>query len=166
MTAIVYTSSTGTTEKYAKLLSEKTGIACYELSKAKLEEGTEVVYLGWVLMNEIQGLAKAREQFGELKAVGAVGMMNTEKGIGEVKEKMKIEEPFFFLPGTFNVSNLKGMYKIMMGMAVKMMKSKAKESDDPSVQKALEMFENGIDMFSEDNIEPLAQFLSGEKVEE
>ena len=166
MTAIVYTSNNGTTEKYAKALSKKTGIPYFDFTKDKIKEGTEVIYLGWVMMNEIQGLAKAREQFGSLKAVAAVGMMNTEKGIGEVKEKMNIEEPFFFLPGTFSVDNLKGMYKILMNMTVKMMKSKAKESDDPGLKRALEYFENGIDMYSEDNLAPLIAFINGETVEE
>ena len=46
------------------------------------------------------------------------------------------------------------------------MKSKAKDSDDPGVKKALEYFENGIDMYSEDNLEPLIAFINGETVEE
>ena len=44
MKAIIYTSATGHTERYAKMLSEKTGIPAYPAKEAKsaLPRGSEI----------------------------------------------------------------------------------------------------------------------------
>ena len=51
MDAIIYTTNTGSTEQYAKLLAQKTGLPAYSIAEAKKRgfAGAEVVYLGWVL---------------------------------------------------------------------------------------------------------------------
>lgn len=156
---IVYTSNAGSTERYAKMLSEKLECKAQELSKSE-NDGEEVIYLGWVMAGDIQGLSQAREKFGELKAVVAVGMMPSDESKKEVSEKNKITEPFFYLPGEFNLKNLKGMYKIMMNMMLKMMKAKVKDSDDPTDQKALELFEKGFDGVKAENLDPIVEALS------
>lgn len=162
MKMIVYTSNAGSTEKYAKMLSAKTGIPAFELSKAESADDAEVVYLGWVMAGDVQGLSKARETFGKLKAVVAVGMMPSEKSKEEVKEKNNITESFFYLPGEFNIKKLKGMYKMMMNMMLKMMKSKIKDSDDPNDQKAVELFEKGFDGVKEENLDELVALIESE----
>ncbi len=158
MKIIVYTSNAGSTERYAKMLSEKTGIPAFELSNAESTDN-EVIYFGWVMAGDIQGLSQAREKFGNIKAVVAVGMMPSEKSKEEAKGKNKITEEFFYLPGEFNIKKLKGMYKMMMNMMLRMMKSKVKESDDPNDQKALELFEKGFDGVKEENLEKLIEFI-------
>lgn len=155
---IVYTSNAGSTKRYAEMLSKRLGFEAVELSKASEESG-EAVYLGWVMAGDIQGLSEARKKFGNLKAIAAVGMMPSEKSKEEVREKNKITEPFFYLPGEFNLKKLKGMYKMMMGMMLKMMKSKVKDSDDPSDLKALELFEKGFDGVKEENLDELVEAL-------
>ena len=46
--AVVYTSNTGYTRRYAEMLGEKTGLPVYALSaaKAELARGSRVIYLG------------------------------------------------------------------------------------------------------------------------
>lgn len=155
MTAIVYTSNSGSTERYAKMLAEKTGFPCAELSKADFPSDSEIVYLGWVMAGDIQGLAEARKKFSSLKTVVAVGMMASEKSKNEAKEKNSVTEDFYYLPGEFNLKKLKGMYKMMMGMMLRMLKGKAKESNDPDDQKAVELFEKGFDGVKEENLDPI-----------
>lgn len=48
MNAIIYTTNTGSTEYYAKLLAQKTGLPVYSLAEAKKRvfAGAEVIYLG------------------------------------------------------------------------------------------------------------------------
>ncbi len=47
--AIVYTSQTGFTARYAALLAERTGLPCRPLKEAAaLPRGTAVIYLGWL----------------------------------------------------------------------------------------------------------------------
>ena len=110
----------------------------------------------------VQGLEQAREAFGSLKAVCAVGTLPGEKAEADIKEKNKITEPFFFLNGAFDLSKLKGMYKMMMGMMLRMMKSKLKESNDPDSQLILETFEKGMDFVSEENLTPILEWLNNQ----
>ena len=72
--AIVYTSATGFTARYAQLLSRKTGLPCLALERAKeLPGDTPVLYLGWLCAGGIKGLKKARKRLA-VRAVCAVGM--------------------------------------------------------------------------------------------
>lgn len=160
MRAIVYTSNAGSTKEYAEMLAAKTGIHAFELSSGEIPESAEVIYFGWVMGGDIQGLSKAREMFGTLKAVVAVGMMVSEKTKTEVSEKNAVVEPFFYLPGEFNIKKLKGMYKMMMSMMLRMMKGKVKESGDPDDKRALELFENGFNGVKEEKLELIIEFLS------
>ena len=71
--AIIYTSNTGHTEKYAMLLGEKTGLPVYSLSegKKKLSKGEKVIYFGWISAMRVKGLKEARAQY-SVEAVCAV----------------------------------------------------------------------------------------------
>lgn len=157
MALIVYTTNAGSTERYAKMLGEKTGYTVCELSKAGENSNDEVIFLGWVMAGTIQGLSEARKKFGKLKAVIAVGMMPSESSKKEAEEKNSITEPFFYLPGAFNIKKLHGMYKMMMSMMLRMMKGKVKESSDPDDKRARELFENGFDSVKEENLEPVLE---------
>lgn len=157
MALIVYTTNAGSTERYAKMLGEKTGYTVCELSKAGENSSEEVIFLGWVMAGTIQGLSEARKKFGTLKTVIAVGMMPSESSKKEAEEKNSITEPFFYLPGAFNIKKLHGMYKMMMSMMLRMMKGKVKESSDPDDKRALELFENGFDSVKEENLEPVLE---------
>ena len=159
MTAIVYCSNTGSTKRYAEALAQKTGLPCTALDKLGETQTDDVVFLGWVLGGEIQGLKKLRESGAAVKAVAAVGVMAQEAE--KVKEKnCKEDEPFFFLPGAFDMKNLHGIYKLMCGMIVKAIKAKIKDAPGAEGEKVLGFFENGVDLFSEDALQPLADYLS------
>ena len=51
MEAVVYTSNTGSTEHYAKLLGHELSASVYSVEEAgnKLPAGTEIIYLGWIM---------------------------------------------------------------------------------------------------------------------
>ena len=51
MKAIVYTTNTGNTERYAKMLGQRIGLPVYALEDAKkyLEKNTGIIYLGWIM---------------------------------------------------------------------------------------------------------------------
>ena len=111
------------------------------------------------MAGDIQGLSEARNKFGSLKAVAAVGMMPGENSKKEIAEKNAVTEPFFYLPGAFNLKKLRGMYKMMMSMMLRVMKGKVKESGDADDKRALELFENGFDAVKEENLAPVIEFL-------
>ncbi len=160
MATVVYCSNTGSAKKYAELLSERTGLTCVDISqRASLPADEEIVFIGWIMAGALQGYKEIKESFSNIKAVCGVGMMKSEKSTEEVKAKNGITEPYFFLPGDFDISKLKGMYKMMMGMMLRMMKSKVKESGNEKEAEMLKMLENGIVLFDPDEIGPVADFL-------
>lgn len=142
------------------MLSEKTGYSVYSLSDSgSVPEGSEVIFIGWVMAGAVQGLKEAREKFGALKAVVAVGMMKSEKQDADIKEKNAVTEPFFSLPGAFDMKKLTGMYKMMMGMMVRMMKSKLRDAPDDKGKEIIEKFEEGFDMTDEKHLDEIIEFL-------
>lgn len=73
MKAIIYTSNTGGTERYARLLAEQTGLPAYSLTEAKeaVPAGEDVLYLGWIMAGSVKGYGGRGERVGidQLSAV-------------------------------------------------------------------------------------------------
>ncbi len=161
MATIIYCSNTGSSKRYAELLSEKTGLPCVDYTKrAEVSADEEIIFIGWIMAGAIQGLKEVRESFSNIKAICGVGMMKGEKANEETKAKNAITEPYFFLPGDFDMSKLKGMYKMMMGMMLKMIKGKIKESGDEKAEEMIKMLENGIVLFDEAELEQVIGFIA------
>ncbi len=61
MNAIIYTTETGSTERYAKLLAHETGLPVCSLAEAKkkVPAGAGIIYLGWIMAGNIKGYAGA-----------------------------------------------------------------------------------------------------------
>lgn len=161
MSTIIYQTNTGSTKRYAEMLSEKLSLPLYPLSEAEnVSPDEEIIFLGWVMAGEIQGLSQARAKFRNIRCICAVGITNNDKNTAEVEEKNSVTEPFFTLPGDFHIDRLKGMYKMMMSMMIKMLKSKLKEKPAAESEKIMTIFENGVDQVSEDKLDGVISFLS------
>ena len=65
MNAIIYTTNTGSTERYARLLVQETGLPAYSLAEAKkrLFAGAEVIYLGWIMAGSAKGYAETAKRY-------------------------------------------------------------------------------------------------------
>ena len=120
MKAIVYTSNTGSTARYAKLLGRETGLPVYASETRNLPAGAEIIYLGWIMAGEIKGYKKAAKQY-TVQTVCGVGMGQTGTQVMEVRKKNAIPDsvPLFTLQGNFRMDRLRGVYKLMMGVMVK-----------------------------------------------
>ena len=120
MKAIVYTSNTGSTARYAKLLGRETGLPVYASETRNLPAGAEIIYLGWIMAGEIKGYKKAARQY-TVQAVCGVGMGQTGTQVMEVRKKNAIPDsiPLFTLQGNFRMDRLHCVYKLMMGVMVK-----------------------------------------------
>ena len=122
MKAIIYTTNTGSAERYAKLLAQETGLPAYSLVDAKdaVPEGAEVIYLGWISAGAVKGYAKAAKRY-YIRAVCAVGMGQTGTQTDDVRKKAAVPAniPLFTLQGNFNVKKLHGIYRPMMEIMVK-----------------------------------------------
>ena len=159
---IVYETNTGSSQKYAEMLSEKTSFECLSLSDAikNFAPDEDIIFIGWVMAGTIQGLQKARETFSAIKAICPVGLSKGEKNDNDLKQKNAIDCPMFTLQGNFHIDELKGMYKMMMGMMLKMLKGKLKENPQPDSDKFISAIENGIDCVSEENLEGILAWLN------
>ena len=159
MKAIVYTSNTGFTARYAAMLGQKTGLPVFELAEAykKLPKKTPIIYLGWLFASAVKGYRKAADRF-QVKALVGVGLCQTGTLIEDV---IKVNEPaegvpVFTVQGGMDHSKLKGINKFMINMLIKMM-SKAK---NPSVedQMKLELIRTGGDLVREENLEAVLRW--------
>lgn len=160
MRAIVYSSNTGSSKRYAEMLSAKTGVAAYDINDCNdLATDAEVIFIGWIMAGVIQGLDIARKRFENITAICAVGMMKSESQDTAVKEKNAITCEYFSLSGAFDMNKLKGMYKMMMGMMVSMMKKKLSESNDPKAPEVLKKFTEGFDLVKESELDGVADFM-------
>ena len=94
-TAIVYTSNTGYTRQYARLLGEQIGLPVYSLEEAnsQLSGGSPVIYLGWIHASHVKGYSKAAKRFA-VCAVCGVGLCDTGTLTSEVRTAICIVNTF------------------------------------------------------------------------
>ena len=99
---IVYSSNTGYTRQYAKLLGKALDMPSYELSSVpEFHAGAEAVYLGWLFAGSIVGYKKCAKKYNVVCAVG-VGMSPPSPELAEgLRAAMKIPEgvPVFVSAG-------------------------------------------------------------------
>lgn len=164
--AIVYTSNTGYTAQYARMLAEKTGLPVYDLAEAskKLAKGNNVLYLGWLMAGNIQGYKKAARNY-HICAVCGVGMSATGSQAEYLRKTNAIPEevPLYPIQGGFDLNRLHGVYKLMMTI----MKNTAgkgladKENRTPEEDALLDLLQNGGSRVSEENLNDVLAWYAG-----
>lgn len=163
MNAIVYTTNTGSTERYAKLLAEQTGLSAYSLSEAKrtVPAGAQIIYLGWIMASTVKGYTEAAKRY-ELCAVCAVGMGQTGTQTELIREKNHIPQtiPLFTLQGNFSVGKLHGMYRLMMNVMIKAVNKGLGEKTDrtPEEDAMLEMIRDPRERVSAENLKAVLEW--------
>ena len=167
MTAIIYTSNTGYTKQYAEMLSEKTGVPCYDAEEAKMWVigGADIIYLGWLMAGTISGYKSAAKRY-NVKAVCAVGMDNGESQKERVKASNKTgETPLFMLKGGFDMSRLNAVHKLMMKAFIKTYGEKLAKKPNPTKDEkdSLDLMKNGGSRVSEKNLAPVIKWFEGLK---
>ena len=166
MNAILYTTNTGSTERYAKLLAQETGLPVCSLAEAKtaVPAGAEVIYLGWVMAGTVKGYATAAKRY-IVRAVCAVGMAQPGAQEKILRERNKLPEsvPLFQLQGNFDVKKLHGMYRLMMevmvktaGKALASKSGRTAEEDD-----MLDMMTNGGERVRVENLHAVLAWYRG-----
>lgn len=157
MNAIIYTTNTGSTESYAKLLAQKTGLPAYSLAEAKKRvlAGAEVIYLGWIMAGSVKDYAEATKRY-QVRAVCCVGMGQAGTQTDSVRKKSAIPAgiPLFTLQGNFDVKKLHGVYRLMMEIMVKTAgKGLAEKSDrTPEEDDMLDMMLHGGERVKAENL--------------
>lgn len=156
---IVYKSKTGFTKRNAEMLAAKTGLNAFRVQElSKVNPGEEIIFLGWMKVGKIQGLAKVRKH----KVIAVCGSGTAaiaEPSPEEVIARNKLEGvPFFYLRGgCFPLREIKGIDKIMLSMFIKMLKSR--KAQDEKTKESISIIENGFDGVKEENLEPVLEWL-------
>ena len=157
MNAIIYTTNTGSTERYAKLLAQKTGRTAYSLAEAKKQvfAGAEVIYLGWIMAGSVKGYAEAAKRY-RVRAACGIGMGQTGTQTDNTRKKSAISAdiPLFTLQGNFDVKKLHGVYRLMMEIMVKTAGKGLAEKKDrtPEEDDMLDMMFHSGERVSVDNL--------------
>ena len=158
LTAIVYTSHTGFTKRYAGMLARASGIPAYDLSQRKElpAPGSGVLYLGWLCAGRIQGLAQARKRW-EVQAVCAVGLapMPPEGVEGLAAAHRLGSTPLFSLRGGYAPDRVRGMYRLMMQPMLRM----TAKSQEPEQRVMHTVLVQGGDFTSEKLLSPVLTWL-------
>lgn len=169
MKAIVYTSSTGFTKQYAEILAKGTGLNAYTLedAKAKLQDGDEIVFMGWMCAGSVKSYKKAAKRYG-VKAVCAIGMApDGQNALDELRKREGIaaDTSVFYLQGGYAPERLHGIYKIMMAAMSKSVikKLEAKAERTAEDEETIKMFKQGCCFVSEDNAQPALAWLNAHK---
>lgn len=161
MQAIVYTSNTGFTARYARILGEKTGLPVYELPDARkqLPKGTEIIFMGWLFASSVKGYRQAAKRFA-IRAVCGVGLCDTGALLAEVRKTIGLpaDTPLFTLQGGMDHSKLRGINKFMISMLLKMLQKKENPTDDD--RRMLQLVQYGGDFVSEGNTREFMQWYS------
>ena len=164
-TAIVYTSSTGHTRKYALLLGEQIGLPSFSLEEAnsRLPCGSPVIYQGWLHASHVKGYAKAARRF-DLRAVCAVGLCDTGTLTDQVRKATSIPEdiPLFTLQGGIDRSRLKGVDKLMISMLTKGLASQKQRTEQDD--RMLELLSRDESYVSPDNLSEILQWCRKEQL--
>lgn len=162
MNAIVYTSNTGFTARYAQMLGDKTGLPVLELKKAckELHKGTPIIYMGWLFASSVKGYRKASEQF-QVDALCGVGLCETGTLLDDVRKVNDVPAglPVFTLQGGMDHSKLRGLHKFMIKMLIKMMKRAKNPSQEDQAKLALIIA--GGDYVKEENLAAVLRWLEG-----
>ena len=134
--AIVYTSNTGNTEQYARMLAARTGLPVYSARDAEtaLSQGASVIFMGWIRASVIVGYREAAARYA-IACVLAVGMGETGGQLPELRKKNGLAEslPLFTLQGGLFPAKLRGMNAFMINFsrrkAIKVLKAEKKRTE-------------------------------------
>ena len=161
--AIVYTSNTGFTAQYAEILSRRTGLPAYdsEDAKNKPEQGTEIVYMGWLCAGKVKGYKAASQRY-KICAVCGVGSGGTGTQLDDIRKNDGISEtvPLFTVQRGFDMNRLSGIYKIMMkAVKGKIIRSLQEKTDrTPDEDACLDMLQNGGNYVREENLSDIIKW--------
>lgn len=114
--AIVYSSCTGSSKRYAEMLSAQLHIPAHPLGKEPLRPGSKIIFVGWVFAGKVMGYKKAAKKY-DVGAVVSVGMSPVGPKSEDLARKanslgagMKV----FCRQGGFNINKLPLPFKLIM----------------------------------------------------
>ena len=164
--AIVYTSETGHTQRYAQMLGKDTWLPVYSLEEASsaLALGEEIFYLGWVMTGKVTGLAKAAKRY-QVRGAAACGAYAPSAALtAQLRANSGLNIPFFYLQGGVDYEKLRGLKLRMMRFMAKMTADQSKDKKlSAEEEEILRTLRQGGDFVMAKNLEEIEAWLDGVK---
>jgi len=156
--AVVFSSKTGFTGEYARMLGRLAGLTVYPLKNAwnAVPKGTRIIYLAPVRDGEIMHLKQVRERY-LLDAVCAVGLLATSDAAQEMIEQNRLTMPFLLMQGGYRTDGLSFRERVHMRSLRRRLQKKEKRS--PEEADVLTLLADGGSRVNESNLQPLVDWL-------
>ncbi len=167
MKAIVYTSQCGHTQRYARMLSEKTGVPAYSMKEAreKLQLKDEVFYMGWLMAGTVKGIQQAMDRY-VVRGAAIVGV--SPQGNGDLWTEARINGGYsdsggrlFYLQGGYAPEKLGLIHRMMMKTMARSVIRQVEARGDAATEqerRMAEVFRNGGDFVREEALDEIVQW--------
>ena len=160
--AVVYTSNTGETEKYAKAFAAKENLPCMELKEAEecLEKHASLIYFGWIFADTIQGYDKTATLF-DIPCVCGVGMSAPSSKDEAVAKASNITDgvKLFTFQGGLHMNQLSFMHKMILSVVRKSTVKKLQEKQrTPQEESDLALWKDGGSRFDPSALDELSSW--------
>ena len=150
MTIIVYSSRTGSSERYARALGERTGFQVFSV-KEQYDENEPIVFIGWIKGPRLTGFDRVDHH--KVIAVAAVALDDRPSfGWQKVKDTNEIKCPFYHLRGWIDRKKLGILSKLFFCFLCAYYKLRGLDSHTGPLFDAMM---NGGSFYDESALEPL-----------
>lgn len=163
ISAIVYSSQTGHTKQYAKMLSEELSLPWYDLAKGvPAPKDREIIYMGWIFAGKIKGYDNAVKE-NRAKAVCAIGMAPDSDGCAEklrAANNIPADVPVFYMQGGFDMDALPLPLRAVMSVKNKSIAKDLCKAGALNTQQAatLKMTQGKYSVVSKENLAPVVSW--------
>ena len=167
MKAMVYTSQTGFTQRYAQLLSQQVGVPAYSVKEAAgaLPRESEIFYMGPIVAGGLKGLEKIMHRY-TIRGAALVGM--NPVGNGELWTEASINGGYsdggariFYLRGGYAPERIKGFTRLLMRQMARSVNKKILAKGDQATdqdREMLELFQKGGDFVRPENLAEIVRW--------
>ena len=131
---VIYQSSTGFTERYAKWIAEELkcrAVSIKEMTESDLTGSDTVIFGGWIMGNGIMGYDKIKDKGIRRLVVFAVGSSEDSEETRRVIIAVNQlgDTPFFYLPGGMRFDKLNFFVRLMLKQMKKSIAKKTEKSE-------------------------------------
>ena len=171
---VVYKSKYGSTEKYAKWISEDTGADLRKVKEVNLKillAYDTVIYCGGLYAGGILGFSRMKKYYGKMAGrrliVVAVGATSEgEQARIEMEEKnltpeMKGSVPLFLLRGGLNYPRMNPLDRFLMFLLMKSARSRNPETMDNETKGFMATYGKTVDFTNRKSIAPVIERAAG-----
>ena len=140
LTAIIYSSQTGSCERYARELSRTLHLPCEPLKSCKVRSDGKVIYVGWLMAGKVYGLSSAISKL-DVAAVVGVGMgpvTADSAAQGHKANRLPAHVPYFQVQGGLHLAALKPPMRLAMRLVNKSIAVKLREKAEKTPLNAQE----------------------------